>query len=206
MRITAEAKRRTRQTILDVAAQLMADKGLDAMTTREVAERVGIAHGTLFNYFPTKEVLALSLCAERLQAARTELERQSHSPETLGEALFADAAAGLRHLEPFRTSVAPLLQATLGPAADDDATVDGNPLSLKTRQLQGVARLIEAHLGPGAASDMALHLYWSLYLGVLSWWAADASPHREDTLAVLDRSLQLFVASLTGEALAGETR
>jgi Tetracyclin repressor-like, C-terminal domain len=46
-----------------------------------------------------------------------------------------------------------------------------------------------------------MQLYWTLYLGVLAYWAADASPNQEDTLALLDQSLKLFVASLPNPSL-----
>ncbi len=45
-------------------------------------------------------------------------------------------------------------------------------------------------------SAIALQLYWTLYTGVLTFWSDDKSPHQEDTLALLDQSLQMFVAWL----------
>jgi hypothetical protein len=44
--------------------------------------------------------------------------------------------------------------------------------------------------------DLKLQLYWTLYLGVFAHWATDDSPHQEDSLAVLDQSLKLFVPLL----------
>jgi hypothetical protein len=43
-----------------------------------------------------------------------------------------------------------------------------------------------------------------LYIGVLAFWAADKSPKQEDTLALLDQSLAMFVAWLRGEQLPSE--
>jgi hypothetical protein len=43
-----------------------------------------------------------------------------------------------------------------------------------------------------------LQLYWTLYLGVFAFWAADDSPGQEDSLALLDQSLKLYVAALKG--------
>ena len=57
MRITAETKTATRQRILDVASELFRRKGFDATATRDIALAAGIAAGTLFNYFPTKEAI-----------------------------------------------------------------------------------------------------------------------------------------------------
>jgi hypothetical protein len=45
-------------------------------------------------------------------------------------------------------------------------------------------------------SPVTMQLYWTLYLGVLAYWAADTSLNQEDTLALLDQSLKLFVALL----------
>ena len=41
------------------------------------------------------------------------------------------------------------------------------------------------------------HLYWSLYSGVVTFWVTDPSPKQEETLALLDQSIALFVASLS---------
>ena len=54
------------------------------------------------------------------------------------------------------------------------------------------------------ASGAMLHLYWSLYLGVLSFWAGDPSPHQEDTLALLDQGVRMFAGAVRGAP--GEAR
>jgi hypothetical protein len=47
-------------------------------------------------------------------------------------------------------------------------------------------------------------MYWALYTGVLAIWAADKSPKQEDTLALLDQSLNMFAAWMRESA--GESR
>jgi hypothetical protein len=53
-----------------------------------------------------------------------------------------------------------------------------------------------------------MHLYWTLFLGVVAYWSGDDSPNQEDTLAVLDQSMHVFVTSLVNPpsrpATAGE--
>ncbi|MHC5212127.1 MAG: TetR/AcrR family transcriptional regulator [Planctomycetota bacterium] len=204
MRITAEKKRATRARILEVAADLLGAGTLADVTTRDVAERTGIAHGTLFNYFPTKEALALCLCGDQLERAATVADARTAATASLEEDLFAHAAEGLSRLAPYRGWAGELFGATFRPGIDGLGTGDGtpgaeaspDPYALKARQLDGVRARIARWRGPGAANDLTLHLYWSLYLGVLAWWAADDSPHQEDTLAVLDQALAMFVASL----------
>src|SRR5687767_13175300 len=123
MRVTAETKTATRQRILDAAQKLFAEQGFEAATTRDIARRAEIAVGTLFNYFPTKEAVALHLvCEATAQAAEqfeTVLCRESALPLAMEEALFAHVAAVLRKLKPFRKHMTLLLNTVLSPLADD---------------------------------------------------------------------------------------
>src|SRR5947199_692619 len=103
MRVTAETKEATRRRILDAARQLFAYDGFDASTTRQIADAAGIASGTLFNYFPSKEAVLACLVTEAVAAAQQEFEKGSggekHEPETFEEALFAFVVAGMRRLK-----------------------------------------------------------------------------------------------------------
>ena len=67
--------------------------------------------------------------------------------------------------------------------------------SLRLSHLETVARLSKKR-GAIELSPVALQLYWTLYTGVLMFWAQDRSPKQEDTLALLDQSLAMFVGWL----------
>jgi AcrR family transcriptional regulator len=54
MRITKEAEER-RNEILDAADELFGRKGFDGTSTNDILERVGIARGTLYYHFKSKE-------------------------------------------------------------------------------------------------------------------------------------------------------
>ncbi len=201
MRITAEARQKTRERLLAVAHKLLARRSLSDVTTREVAEHAGAAHATLFNYFPTKEDLALALCRRLLDEAEADFAARRRGDEALDEDLFAHAAAGLRRLQPYRQWAGALLAAALRPLPGaPDAPGADDPAALQARHLATVREVIARQRGADAASPVALHLYWSLWLGVLTWWAADPSENQQDTLAVLDHSLRMFAASLDGAA------
>jgi AcrR family transcriptional regulator len=53
-----------RNAILDAATGLFAERGLAAAPTSEISKRAGIAEGTLFTYFETKDDLINSLYRE----------------------------------------------------------------------------------------------------------------------------------------------
>lgn len=53
--------RHTVQTLLEATAQVLAEGGETALSTDRVARRAGYSIGTLYQYFPGKEALALAL-------------------------------------------------------------------------------------------------------------------------------------------------
>jgi AcrR family transcriptional regulator len=63
-----------RAQLLDAAAGVLVEKGPSAMTVGEVAERAGLAKGTVYLYFETKEDLVAGLQA-RYTAALVEAAR-----------------------------------------------------------------------------------------------------------------------------------
>ena len=58
---------RTAEAIRHAAIDLIAARGFEAMTLRELAERVGIQPGSLYRYFPSKAQLLVDLQVEHLE-------------------------------------------------------------------------------------------------------------------------------------------
>lgn len=193
MRVTVQVQAATRQRILEVAKELFASQGFEATTTRDIAKQAGIAAGTMFNYFSSKEALVGSLAAEALAELETGSNAASRSGESLEEALFAFVSSGLRKLKPLRKYLPVVLGTALSPVCAD---TDEDCSRLRVSHLETVAKLAHQH-GVQELPPSALQIYWSLYAGLLLFWANDESPHQEDTLALLDDSLGMFVHWLT---------
>jgi AcrR family transcriptional regulator len=216
MRVTAETKLATRKKILDAARRLFASAGYEATTTRDIARAAGIASGTLFNYFPTKEAIVARLASDAmgdaLALAKSDA-RHADAPnadapnasapdaDALEEDLFALVAAGLRRMKPLRKHLPALLETSLSPLV---TSPDEESASLRVRHLEAVVVLAARH-GYGALSPTALQLYWTLYSGVLVFWANDNSPAQEDTLALIDDSVNMFVGWLRGQTRSDST-
>jgi AcrR family transcriptional regulator len=199
VRVTAETKAATRQRIIQAARRLFAANGFEAATTRDIAIAAGIASGTLFNYFPTKEAVLACLAADAAAAAQVEFEETAGPAVSFEEDLFAFVATGLRKLKPLRRHLTVLLETALCPLA---AAADGEAQALRLAHLETVARLAAKH-HLGELPSVALQLYWTLYTGVLMFWSADDSPKQEDTLALLDHSVAMFVGWLRREGDSG---
>lgn len=67
MRVVKEAAER-RNEILDVAEELFVTKGYDKTSTNDILERIGIARGTLYYHFKSKEDI-LNAMIERINEA-----------------------------------------------------------------------------------------------------------------------------------------
>jgi AcrR family transcriptional regulator len=195
MRITAGEKQATQRRILDAAVNLFRTRGFDATTTRDIAVEAGIATGTLFNYFATKEAIVDCLAGEALAKARSNIDEPNGEAE-LAEELFSLVAMELRQLKPLRKFIRPVLETSLSPLTARKGTESHD--TFRVGHLEIVSQLARIH-GLAELSPMALHVYWTLYVGVLAFWAADKSPKQEDTLALLDQSLTMFVTWLLSD-------
>jgi AcrR family transcriptional regulator len=191
MRITAEAKTATRERIIKVAAKLFTKEGWENTTTRGIAAAAGIATGTLFNYFESKEAIVAELISAALAQAKQEIEKRDD--ETLEEELFTFIWTELSSLREYRKFLAQAAETILSPLRRYAQASAGE--SIRTNHLEAVEQILVNH-GIATPSVVAMQLYWTLYLGVFAHWATDDSPKQEDTLALLDQSLKLFVTAL----------
>jgi AcrR family transcriptional regulator len=195
MRITAEAKTETRQRILQAATRLFKSEGWHETTTRGIAVGAGIATGTLFNYFPTKEAIAAELIGAGLRRARESFSAEGDANGALEADLFTLIWSGFLTLREFRGFLTPAAETIFSPLARSSAERPGD--AIRIDHLEQVEAIIRLHGFPGPRSVVTMQLYWTLYLGVFAFWAADESPGQEDTLALLDQSLKLFVTLLS---------
>ncbi len=204
MRISEHAKRERRARILEKAAEIFTEKGFDATTTRDIALVSGLATGTLFNYFPTKETLAMSMVTEALRRAREDFQRRRTKKENLAEEIFLFIAAGLRRLRPLRPFLGPVLERSFSPFPRKNVCAEGE--AARQEHLAAVQEIIGRHGFEETPDYIAMTIYWSLYLGILAFWANDESYNQEASKSLIDYSVRMFVQVISGTELDnGET-
>lgn len=57
----ARRQRRNRAALIGAAREIMTEKGVDAATMLEIAERADVGAGTVYNYFKSKDELAIAV-------------------------------------------------------------------------------------------------------------------------------------------------
>ncbi len=70
---TQQRSRTTIEDVLTAAAQVFEAHGYAAGTTNRIAERAGVSIGTLYQYFPNKEALAVALLERHLADGMTQM-------------------------------------------------------------------------------------------------------------------------------------
>ena len=76
-RITYRSKSATRkEEIIKITAQLFSEKSYHDVTMDEIAEKVGVAKGTIYLYFESKEKLYLEILENRHEAIESLLEKE----------------------------------------------------------------------------------------------------------------------------------
>jgi TetR/AcrR family fatty acid metabolism transcriptional regulator len=69
MRVNEQTRANTRQALLDAGAQEFAERGYHQTPIDSVAEKAGVAKGTIYNYFSSKEELLRALIQHACELA-----------------------------------------------------------------------------------------------------------------------------------------
>jgi AcrR family transcriptional regulator len=78
-----------RKELLSQCFDMFAEKGYAAITMREVAQGLGVSTGTLYHYFPSKEVLFEQLVEEWTHQDLLRAEAELENAQTLAERIEA---------------------------------------------------------------------------------------------------------------------
>jgi AcrR family transcriptional regulator len=188
----AKSKEQTKAKILKAALALFGKKGFHKTTTKEISRRARIAEGTLFNYFKTKEDLALYFFETELQGCIDWYYQDDYvQAAPLPEKLFAMVQRYLDRIEPYQEFIGAVYLRALQPRSKL------NPLSLEVqelriRELKFIRDLLEEaeeKEGIPPFGDFGVYALGLGFLGIVTYWLNDRSDGKENTMALLDRAL-----------------
>ncbi|MFJ9366042.1 TetR/AcrR family transcriptional regulator [Nocardia sp. NPDC101769] len=161
-------RQRVRARIYTSALELFAEKGYDATTIDEIAERADMSRGTFFNHFPRKEDLITEWARDR---RRTLMDRIEQPPGTDADdtgALLHLCMSGLTQLSEAQRRVTEIMLTAW--------VKTGGPLTEEPCTAEVFARIIEIGVRRGdidSRVDPVLlgNLLRDAYLGVVYRWA-----------------------------------
>ena len=71
----ARRQRRNREALIQAARQIMSEKGVDGATMLEIAEAADVGAGTVYNYFKSKDELAIAVLEEMMHDLAQRIEK-----------------------------------------------------------------------------------------------------------------------------------
>jgi AcrR family transcriptional regulator len=116
-----ESQQERRARILSAARELAAEGGYDAVVMRDVAERAGVALGTLYRYFASKDHLLAEVLVEWGGELEARLRRAPPRGDTPRERVLTVLRHAVREVETEPVLAAALTTALLSP---DPAVTD----------------------------------------------------------------------------------
>lgn len=195
----AQNKERTKREILKIALALFRKKGFYRTTTKEISTKAKIAEGTLFNYFRTKEDLALFFFEQEIAALIDwyDAEKALHEAP-LTEKLFSIVHRHIERISPYEEFIGAVYLRALQPASKL------SPTSLESQELNvRYLRFIREILSEAEAAeeippvgDLGAYAFGLFHVAMITYWLNDRSAGKENTLAMLDRSLKVLTGIL----------
>lgn len=160
------SQRARRARMLDAALELAGEGGYEGVQMREVAERAGVALGTLYRYFPSKVHLLVSAMTQEIHALRDRLRQRPMPSGDPVERVIAVLDASTRSLQRNRNLAAALLRATM--SGDESVGVEvGHVGAAMTSTITWAMRGEEVPTPHEAAVASVLENVW--YACLVSW-------------------------------------
>lgn len=186
-----------RRRLYETSIQLMAERGYEGATLREVAQREGVSAGLLYRYFPSKRSVLMQLYDE---LSAEFVARAAAMPRGRWGARFVFALkTSLAVLSPHRAVLSALVSVLV---VDTDGGLFAPATGFSRLRVQGV--FIEAVRGavdcprPRLVEPLGRMLYVA-QLAVILWWLLDRTAGQRAThgsVALLDRMLRRLAPAL----------
>jgi AcrR family transcriptional regulator len=189
-----ENKEKTKKAILRAALELFAEKGFYQTTTKAISRKAGIAEGTLFNYFETKEDLALYFFElELVEVMEWYGQDRRIKRAALAEKIFAIIHHFLDRLAPYEDFIGAVYLRALVPASKlSPWSLQNQERNLRyLRFIRGILAEAEASGELPRVGDFGAYAVGLFNLAIITYWLQDRSRGKEQTLALLDRCLKL---------------
>lgn len=178
------------------AIRLIAAKGYDATTLRDVAKEAGVSVGLLYRYFPSKQAVVIALYDE-LSSAYAQQAAVMPAGRWRERFLFA-LTTSLDVLEPHQQALRALTPVLVG---DPEEGIFSAKTAFSRLRVQRIFEeaVTGASDAPKAPMAGALgRLLYLVHLAVLLWWLLDKSVSQRATRALVALMRQLLPSASLG--------
>ena len=179
-----------RDKLYATALQLIAERGFEATTLRDIATKAGVSAGLLYRYFPSKEAIVIALYDE----LSLEYERRTTDlpPGKWRDRFIAALTASLDVLQPHQPALRALTPVLVGDPAEGifSSAIAFSRIRVQQVFERAVSGATDAPRGPLAPA--LGRLLYLVHLAVLLWWLLDKSVNRRATRALVGLTRDLL--------------
>jgi AcrR family transcriptional regulator len=169
----------TREQLYTTAIQMIAARGYEATTLRDIAKKARVSVGLLYRYFPSKRAIVLELYDQL--SAKYAVRAAKMGRGTWRDRFQFALTTSLKVLEPHRQTLAALVPVLFGSGSDALFAPATQVSRERVRSVFGDA-VCGATDAPESEDAAALgRLLYMAHLGVILWWLLDRSPRQRAT-------------------------
>ena len=182
MATTAEALTQSqaarRQRVLAAALQLGAEGGYDAVQMRDVASTAGVALGTIYRYFPSKDALLAAAMVQWMEDLEQRVTQKAPKGDTTAERVYDVLRRGVATME----RQPKLAEAVITALTSDDREAGGASIATTDVMQRVMLRAFPTNVTPVTEAEIAKvlgHVWfscliaWSNGVGDLVWVAEE---------------------------------
>ncbi len=183
----------TKARILETALTLFRERGYEETTMRAIADRAGVALGSAYYYFRSKEQLIQAFYGrtheEHLLACAPILARERQLKARLRGVMHAK----LETIEPYHQFAGVLFKSAADPQSPlNPFSADSEPVRQQATALFGeVVRGSTARVPADLQAELP-GLLWLYHMGIILFWIHDTSPGRVRTYRLTDHTVDLI--------------
>lgn len=155
-------KERTRKKIIETALTKFAQNGLFSTPTTDVAQSAGVAHGTLFAHFPTREDLISAVIQEFGSTVTRRIHQLASGEGNLNDVLEAHLK-GLKEVEAFYIRL--LTEEKLLPRE-----VRNTLIGIQSAVSFHIIQTAEKEMNEGKIRVMPLHLVFNNWIALIHYY------------------------------------
>lgn len=179
-----------RERLYTKATQLIATRGYEATTLRDIAKEAGVSVGLLYRYFPSKQAVVIALYDE---LSSSYAQQAASIPPGPWRARFLFALqTSLDVLKPHQMALRALTPVMVG---DPEEGIFSASTAFSRLRVQRVFEQVvtESSDAPKQPLGEALgRLLYLVHLAVLLWWLLDKSPNQRATATLVSLTQQLL--------------
>jgi AcrR family transcriptional regulator len=182
-----------RERLYATAMRLIAARGYEATTLRDIAKEARVSVGLLYRYFPSKQAVVIALYDELSTAFARQADAMP-AGKWRDRFIFA-LRTSLSVLEPHRTALLALTPVLVGDPEEGIFSPSTAFSRIRVQRVFEAAVTGATDSPPQPLAESLGRLLYMVHLSVLLWWLLDKSAHQRATASLVSLTQQLLPSS-----------